>query len=270
MQASYNGKEIKPTGNFDDLVEIMYILRRECPWDRKQTHESIKDLMVEEIYEAIEAIDNQDMEDLKKELGDILLHVVFHSEMADQSGRFSIKDVIREIQDKLIRRHPHVFAQAEAGDSAAVKKTWESLKMQEKERKSVLQGVPQTLPGLIRAQRMQEKAGAVGFDWKKWKEAWKKLVEELQEFKTAADEQSPDELKDEFGDVLFSVVNVGRLLGLDAEDSLRMTNNKFQHRFKYIEDKLSQQGLSPKDVTLEQMDRLWEEAKSVDENRTPE
>ncbi len=270
MKASYDGKEIKPTGNFDDLVEIMYILRRECPWDRKQTHESIKDLMVEEIYEAIEAIDNKDMDDLKKELGDILLHVVFHSEMADQSGEFSIKDVIREIQDKLIRRHPHVFAETDAGDSEAVKKNWESLKMQEKERKSVLQGVPKTLPGLIRAQRMQEKAGAVGFDWKKWKEAWVKLEEELQEFKNEADDQSPEQLKDEFGDVLFSMVNVGRLLGLDAEDSLRLTNNKFQQRFEYIEEKLSSKGLNPKDVSLEEMDKLWEEAKSLDVNRTPD
>lgn len=269
MKASYNGKEIKPTTRFEDLVEIMYILRRECPWDRKQTHGSIKDLMVEEIYEAIEAIDQNDMEDLKKELGDILLHVVFHSEMADQAGNFSIGDVIHEIQDKLIRRHPHVFSQVEAGDSDEVKKNWESLKMQEKERKSVLQGVPKTLPGLIRAQRMQEKAGAVGFDWKKWKQAWTKLEEELREFRQATDAQTPDQVKKEFGDVLFSMVNVGRLLGLDAEDSLRLTNNKFQQRFEYIEEKLSQRGLSPKEVSLDEMDRLWEEAKTMDDDQSP-
>ncbi len=263
MKTSYNGKEIKPSRSFDDLVEIMYILRRECPWDRKQTHESIKDLMVEETYEAIEAIDKNDMEALKKELGDILLHVVFHSEMADQEGNFNIGDVIEAIQDKLIRRHPHVFSETMAGDSDSVKQNWESLKMKEKERKSVLQGVPPTLPGLIRAQRMQEKAGAVGFDWKKWREAWKKLEEEMKEFKDAADHQTPQEAKDEFGDLLFSVVNVGRLLGLDAEDSLRQTNNKFQERFAYIESKLAEQNLSPSEVSLEEMDQLWDEAKSA-------
>ena len=263
MKASYNGKEIKPTRKFDDLVEIMHILRRECPWDRKQTHESIKDLMVEEIYEAIEAIDNDDKDSLKKELGDILLHVVFHSEMAEQEGYFSIGDVIQAIQEKLIIRHPHVFGDTQADDSDSVKQNWESLKMEEKERKSVLQGVPATLPGLIRAQRMQEKAGAVGFDWKKWREAWKKLEEELDEFKEAADHQTPEEAKDEFGDLLFSIVNVGRLLGLDAEDSLRQTNNKFQRRFNYIEKKLADRQLAPSQVDLAEMDKLWNQAKET-------
>ncbi|MEX0928232.1 MAG: nucleoside triphosphate pyrophosphohydrolase [Balneolales bacterium] len=255
-------KNIKPTDQFEDLVEIMTILRRECPWDRKQTHESIKDLMVEEIYEAIDAIDRQDQEDLRKELGDLLLHIVFHSEMASEKKHFTIRDVIYSIQEKLIRRHPHVFADTEAADSKQVTRNWESIKMKEGGRKSVLEGVPQTLPGLLRAQRMQEKAGAVGFDWKYWKEAWKKLEEELEEFREQVEAQNQEEARREFGDLLFSVVNVGRLLGLDAEDSIRMTNRKFQQRFEYIERKLAGKKLSPGEVSLEEMDKIWEESKT--------
>lgn len=261
MLATYNGKEIKPTHSFDDLVTLMAILRKECPWDKKQTHESLKDLMVEEIYEAIEAIDHQDMDELKKELGDILLHVVFHAEMATETDSFNIGEVIYGIQDKLIRRHPHVFAETVAGDSAAVKKNWENLKMQEKDRKSVLQGVPSNLPGLLRAQRMQEKAGAVGFDWKEWQPAWEKLQEELGEFREVLEDENQTKARDEFGDVIFSIVNVGRLLGLDAEDSLRQTNTKFQNRFTFIEEELAKIGKKPSEVSLEEMDELWEKAK---------
>ena len=263
MQASYKGKPIQPSRNFSDLVEVMSILRKECPWDKKQTHESLKDLMVEEIYEAIAAIDDGDMDELKKELGDILLHVVFHAEMASESNSFDIGDVIYGIMDKLIRRHPHVFSTIKADDADIVKKNWENLKMQEKDRKSVLQGVPSNLPGLLRAQRMQEKAGAVGFDWKEWKAAWVKLQEELDEFKDVVDEMDKQKAADEFGDVIFSMVNVGRLLGLDAEDSLRLTNTKFQQRFTYIEAELARQNKKPSEVSLEEMDVLWEQAKDL-------
>lgn len=254
-------KNRKPTDKFEDLVGIMNILRKECPWDRKQTHESIKDLMVEEIYEAIDAIDRKDYDDLKKELGDLLLHIVFHSEMASEKQRFNINDVIYGIQEKLIRRHPHVFENVEVSGSKQVTRNWESIKMKEGGRKSVLEGVPETLPGLLRAQRMQEKAGAVGFDWKYWEEAWKKLEEELEEFRVRVKEQNQEEARKEFGDLLFSVVNVGRLLNINAEDSIRLTNRKFQKRFEFIEQKLSQNMLTPENVTLEEMDKIWEESK---------
>lgn len=252
----------KPTRSFSDLVEIMAVLRKECPWDRQQTHESIKDLMVEEIYEAIEAIDNNNPEELKKELGDLLLHVVFHTEIARESGRFNIGDVIFGIQEKLIRRHPHVFDDVHADDPAQVVRNWEDLKMKEAERKSVLQGVPDTLPALIKAQRMQEKAAAVGFDWQTWQQAWPKLQEEIEEFRQAVETGIIEEKADEFGDLLFSMVNVGRLAGLNAEDCLRLTNRKFKYRFQHIENVLSDQGKSLKESSLEEMDRIWDAAKS--------
>lgn len=220
--------------------------------------------MIEEIYEAIEAIDNKDYDELKKELGDILLHVLFHAEMADEKKRFDIGDVVFGIQDKLISRHPHVFGNTEANDPETVTKNWESLKQKEKGRKSVLQGVPDNLPGLLRAQRMQEKAGAVGFDWKKWEAAWTKLEEEIDEFKSTLRNAIKEEQEKEFGDVFFSMVNVGRLAGLDAENALRLTNSKFKKRFTYIEQQLREKGLQPEMVSLEEMDTLWEEAKKFD------
>ncbi|MCH8488051.1 MAG: nucleoside triphosphate pyrophosphohydrolase [Candidatus Cyclonatronum sp.] len=252
-----------PSRKFDDLLRVMHILRNNCPWDRKQTHESIRDLMIEEVYEAIEAIDEGDMAELKKELGDILLHVVFHAEMAQESASFDMGDVIYAIQDKLISRHPHVFGDNDtvAGDSEVVKQNWEKIKQREQGRKSVLQGVPVHLPGLLRAQRMQEKAGAVGFDWQTWPEAWKKLDEEISEFREALETNDRDEQEREFGDLLFSIVNVGRLAGLDAENALRTTNNKFLRRFSYIEESLAKTGRKTSESTLEEMDALWEEAK---------
>ncbi|MDI6402618.1 nucleoside triphosphate pyrophosphohydrolase [Balneolaceae bacterium ANBcel3] len=251
-----------PTHSFSDLVEVMSILRRECPWDRKQTHESIKDLMVEEIYEAIEAIDNKDPVELKKELGDLLLHVVFHTEIARESGDFTMEEVIYGIQEKLIRRHPHVFDQVKADDPDTVVRNWEDLKMKEAERTSVLQGVPETLPALIQAQRMQEKAAAVGFDWKTWEQAWPKLKEEMEEFREAMESNDASEMKKEFGDVLFSLVNVGRLAGINVEDALRLTNKKFKRRFQKIEEVLKERDIALKDATLEEMDEIWNTAKS--------
>ncbi len=253
-----------PSRSFSDLVEIMAILRKECPWDRQQTHESIKDLMVEEIYEAIEAIDSDDPVELRKELGDLLLHVIFHTEIARELGRFDIGDVIYGIQEKLIRRHPHVFSDTLADDSKTVVRNWEDLKMKEKERNSVLQGVPETLPALIKAQRMQEKAAAVGFDWQEWEQAWPKLIEELEEFRQVATKGSEKAKADEFGDLLFSLVNVGRLAGMSAEDCLRLTNRKFRFRFQHIEKVLAERGKLPKDATLEEMDEIWEAAKELE------
>lgn len=260
--SSRDYSSIKPTNKFDDLVNIMTILRKECPWDRKQTHESIKDLMVEEIYEAIDAIDTGNLTELKKELGDLLLHIVFHAEMASESKSFTIEDVIFGIQDKLIRRHPHVFGEPQNLSAEKVLSNWEKLKMNEKDRKSVLSGVPDTLPALLQAQRMQEKAGGVGFDWKEWEPSWVKLEEELNEFKETIRSGDKGLQAKEFGDVLFSMVNVGRLLKLNAEDSLRMTNKKFKSRFTYIETELAKKGLRPDQVNLEEMDKLWDEAKT--------
>lgn len=253
---------IRPSNKFEDLVKIMTILRKECPWDRKQTHESIKDLMVEEIYEAIDAIDSGNLSELKKELGDLLLHIVFHAEMASETDSFTIDDVIFGIQEKLIRRHPHVFGEPQKLSAEKVLSNWEKLKMDEKDRKSVLSGVPDTLPALLQGQRMQEKAGGVGFDWKEWEPSWVKLEEELTEFKETIRSGDTVAQSKEFGDVLFSMVNVGRLLKLNAEDSLRLTNKKFKSRFTYIETELAKKGLRPDQVSLEEMDRLWDEAKS--------
>lgn len=251
---------MKPSRKFEDLVKLVAILRKECPWDRKQTHESIKDNLIEEAYEAIEALDNQDYDEFKKELGDLLLHVVFHSRMATETETFDMGDVIHTLMEKLIRRHPHVFGDTEVDGEGQVSENWENIKLKEG-KKSTLDGLPAHLPALIRAQRMQEKAANVGFDWPEWKLAWEKLDEELQEFKQALEGNDPEELSDEFGDVLFSLVNVSRYFELNAEDSLRKTNSKFEQRFRYIEKRLKEQDKALKDATLEEMDVFWNEAK---------
>ncbi len=253
---------MKPTRNFDDLVSIIKILRKECPWDRKQTHESIKDNLIEEAYEAVDAIDQKDFDELKKELGDLLLHIIFHSRMATESGHFDIEDVIYSIQEKLIRRHPHVFGDAVAGTEQEVAENWETIKMKEG-KQSVLDGMPVHLPALIRAQRMQEKAANVGFDWPEWSQVWDKLEEEIAEFREALQDGSQEKKEEEFGDVLFSLVNVGRFFDIASEDSLRQTNRKFESRLRYIEMKLAEEGKSLVDATLEEMDIYWEEAKTV-------
>lgn len=252
---------MKPSRRFEDLVELVQILRKECPWDRKQTHESIKDNLIEEAYEAVDAIDQQDYDELRKELGDLLLHVVFHSIMANEQDRFQVEDVTYSIMEKLIRRHPHVFGDVEVEGEEEVAQNWEAIKMKEG-KESVLDGVPRHLPALIRALRMQEKAANVGFDWPQWEDTWEKLEEELHEFKEAVEVGDKHNKEDEFGDLLFSLVNVGRFFDLNAEDSLRLTNNKFEERFRYIEEKLAENGQKPDDVSLEEMDRYWEEAKS--------
>ncbi|WP_445664816.1 nucleoside triphosphate pyrophosphohydrolase [Fodinibius sp. AD559] len=252
----------KPTRNFNDLVEIVQILRDECPWDRKQTHQSIKDNLIEEAYEAVEAIDNEDFEELEKELGDVLLHVVFHSRMAEQTDIFAISDVIYSIQEKLIRRHPHVFGDEVAKDEKQVAENWESIKMKEG-KKSVLEGIPKQLPALIRAQRMQEKAANVGFDWPEFSQVLEKIEEELQEFKEVLEEGDSEKSREEFGDLLFSLVNAGRFFDLNAEDSLRSTNKKFIQRFQYIEEQLDQENKTLSDATLEDMDKHWNQAKKT-------
>lgn len=252
---------MKPSREFADLVELVAILRKECPWDRKQTHESIKDNLIEEAYEAIDAIDKQDFEEFKKELGDLLLHVVFHTKMAHEKDLFEIGDVIYTLMEKLIRRHPHVFGDTEVNNEGEVAENWENIKLKEG-KESTLDGLPKHLPALIRAQRMQEKAANVGFDWPEWHQAWEKLDEELKEFKDILEQDDPEKSADEFGDVLFSLVNVARFFDLVAEDSLRRTNAKFEQRFRFIEQKLKENGKTVKDSSLEEMDKYWNQAKS--------
>lgn len=254
---------MKPSRKFEDLVKLISILRKECPWDRKQTHHSIKDNLIEEAYEAVEAIDNNDMDELRKELGDLLLHVVFQTKMATETNSFDIGDVIYSISEKLIRRHPHVFGETVADEENQVAANWEAIKLEEG-RESILDGVPKHLPGLIRAQRMQEKAANVGFDWAEWQLAWKKLNEEIDEWREAVENQTAKEQQEEFGDLLFSMVNVGRLLDLNAEDAIRGANRKFNDRFQYIEKSLKEQNRSIVEASLEEMDELWNEAKIKD------
>lgn len=251
---------MKPSRKFEDLVELVAILRKECPWDRKQTHLSIKDNLIEEAYEAIEALDAGDFDEFEKELGDLLLHVVFHSNIASETETFEIGDVIYTLMDKLIRRHPHVFGEVVVKGENQVAENWENIKLKEG-KKSTLDGLPAHLPALIRAQRMQEKAANVGFDWPEWRQAWDKLEEEIQEFKDTLVEKDIEKSADEFGDILFSMVNVARYFNLVAEDSLRKTNRKFEHRFRFVEEKLKEQGKALKDATLEEMDAFWEQSK---------
>lgn len=246
---------------FDDLVNIVKILRKECPWDKKQTHQSIKDNLIEEAYEAVEAIDNNDFEELKKELGDLLLHVIFHSRMATETDDFEIDDVIESIQEKLIRRHPHVFGNTQADDEQQVAENWEAIKMKEG-KESVLDGMPAHLPALIKAQRMQEKAANVGFDWPEVDQVWEKLDEELGELREALNSGNQQKSEDEFGDFLFSLVNIGRVLNLNSEDSLRLTNRKFEQRFRYIEEQVLASDKKISEVSLQEMDHYWEEAKN--------
>ncbi|RNC79680.1 MAG: nucleoside triphosphate pyrophosphohydrolase [Balneola sp.] len=251
---------MKPSRDFEALVELVAILRRECPWDRKQTHYSIKDNLIEEAYEAIEALDEGNFDEFKKELGDLLLHVVFHSNIASESDTFEIGEVIYTLMEKLIRRHPHVFGEEVVKGEDQVAENWENIKLKEG-KKSTLDGLPNHLPALIRAQRMQEKAANVGFDWPEWEQAWEKLNEELGEFRDTLSTNDSEKTADEFGDVLFSLVNVARYFDLTAEDSLRKTNRKFERRFRFIEEKLKGRNKNLKDATLEEMDELWEISK---------
>lgn len=249
-----------PSEKFEDLVTLVQILRKECPWDRKQTHQSIKDHLVEEVYEALDALENDDFEEFKKELGDLLLHVVFHSVMAKEQEHFSIDEVIYSLMEKLIRRHPHVFSNVQVQDEKNVSENWEMIKKKEG-KKSTLDGLPKPMPALIRAQRMQEKAANVGFDWPEWEQAWEKVNEEIEEFRETLRSGHREEQSNEFGDVLFSLVNMGRIFGLQAEDSLRKTNRKFEQRFRYIEEQASKENRPLKELSLEEMDQHWEDAK---------
>lgn len=248
---------------FAQLVEIMARLRSTegCPWDREQTHQSLRPYLLEETYEVLEALDQQNDAELCKELGDLLLQVVFHAQIAGESGSFTLGEVIAGITEKLIRRHPHVFGEEKVNSASEQHALWEKLKKAEG-KISVLDGVPTALPALQRAQRLQQKAGAVGFDWENVAQVLEKLRSELLELETAHHVDNPQQLEDEFGDVLFSIVAVARWLGLNAEDALRRACDKFSRRFRFVENKLAAGGGSFEHASPEKLDALWEEAKA--------
>ena len=249
------------TGNkFEDFVAIVERLRNECPWDREQTNDTIKSATIEEAYEVVEAIDNKDYSELKKELGDLLLHVVFHTVIAEESNYFKINDVIDSIQEKLIRRHPHVFGDKKVSGTEEVLANWEETKLSEG-REFLLDGIPELLPGLQRAHRLQEKASKVGFDWERKEDVWKKVIEEIEEMHQSVTEGTHDEIENEIGDVFFAMVNYSRFLGVNPENALRRTNKKFINRFKYVEKKIAESGKKLTESTLEEMDKYWEESK---------
>jgi MazG family protein len=247
---------------FQKLYEVMRKLRVECPWDKEQTHDSIKGATLEETYELLEAIDQKDYNELKSELGDLLLHVVFHSTIGEDNKTFTTEDVIDSITEKLIRRHPHVFGDVVVKDSKEILKNWEEIKLAEG-RDSVLEGVPKQLPGLARAYRLQEKASKVGFDWEKKEDVWKKVIEEIEEMHEMERSGNQVKLEQELGDVFFALTNYARFLGINPENAIRTTNEKFINRFSYIEKKVKGLGKSISESNLEEMDKFWEESKRV-------
>ena len=246
---------------FGRLLDIMDTLRAECPWDKKQTLESLRHLTIEETYELADAIEENDLQEIKKELGDLMLHMVFYSKIGSEKGAFDVADVLNAVCDKLIHRHPHIYGDVEAATEEEVKANWEAIKLKEKGTQSVLQGVPRGLPALVKAIRIGDKARGAGFDWDEPQDVWDKIKEELGEFESAQKTGNQEEIESELGDVLFSIVNFARLSNLDPELALERTNKKFIYRFTYMEKKARDQGKSLNEMTLPEMELLWNEAK---------
>lgn len=244
------------------LLDIMDDLREKCPWDKKQTLESLRHLTIEETYELGDAILNNDLSEIKKELGDLLLHIVFYAKIGSEKNSFDMADVANEICDKLIHRHPHIYGDVVVANEEEVKQNWEKLKLKEG-KKSVLEGVPKGLPALVKASRIQDKAKGVGFDWEEPQQVWDKVQEELAELRHEIDKGSHDKIEAEFGDVLFSMINYARFLNVNPEDALERTNKKFIKRFQYLEGKAAELGKPLADMTLAEMDVFWEEAKRL-------
>ncbi|MEM9820978.1 MAG: nucleoside triphosphate pyrophosphohydrolase [Bacteroidota bacterium] len=245
---------------FARLLNIMDELREQCPWDRKQTFQSLRNLTIEETYELADALLEEDLDEIKEEIGDLMLHMVFYAKIADEKKAFDIADAIHAVCNKLVNRHPHIYGDIEVKDEEEVKKNWEQLKLKEG-KKSVLAGVPKSLPAMVKAYRMQEKTKQVGFEWENSEQVWAKVEEEMREFKdTLEEEQSMVRQEEEFGDVLFSLVNFARFQGIDPETALERVNQKFKKRFEYIEAKAPK---SLMEMTLEEMDALWNEAKKT-------
>ena len=250
---------------FDRLLTIMDELREKCPWDKKQTLQSLRHLTIEETYELGDAILDNNLQEIKKELGDLLLHLVFYAKIGSETGDFDIADVANSISDKLINRHPHIYGDVIVENEEEVKQNWEKIKLQEG-KKSVLQGVPVSLPALVKANRIQDKVAGVGFDWEEPGQVWDKVQEELSELQEEVQSGNLDRMEAEFGDVLFSMVNYGRFLNINPENALERTNKKFLKRFQYLEQKATEMGKSLKDMTLAEMDIFWEEAKKLPAN----
>jgi len=248
---------------FDRLLTIMDELRAQCPWDKKQTMETLRHLTIEETYELGDAILDNDLEEVKKELGDVLLHIVFYAKIGSETNDFDIADVCNGICEKLISRHPHIYGDVKVENEEDVKRNWENLKLKEG-KKSVLEGVPNSLPALVKANRIQEKVAGVGFDWEQPEQVWEKVQEELNEFKAEVASGDKNAMESEFGDVLFSMVNYARFLKINPENALERTNKKFSKRFKYLEEKAAAMNKQLKDMTLAEMDVFWEEAKHSD------
>ncbi len=256
-----------PSSAFERLLNIMNTLREECPWDKKQTFESLRHLTIEETYELSDAILDGDKEEIRKELGDIMLHLVFYARIGSETNCFTITEVLNGICDKLISRHPHIYSDVVVENEDDVKKNWEQLKLKEGN-KSALSGVPSSLPALIKASRIQEKARGVGFDWEEKSQVWEKVEEEMQEFKaefnaTTKEAINKEKAEAEFGDLLFSLINYARFVGINPEDALEKTNKKFIKRFQYLEKKSEELGKNLKDMSLSEMDVFWNEAKMM-------
>lgn len=249
------------TRKFQDFFEVVVRLRKECPWDSVQTHQTLSQLMIEEVYEATDAIEKKDYQDLKKELGDILLHVVLNAIIAEETNTFTMTEVLTSITKKLIERHPHIFSDVKVNSVDEVKQNWEALKLKEG-RTSVLEGVPDALPALLQAYRIQEKVASIGFDWQNRTQVWKKVEEEIREIK-AVPVDNKDELEAEFGDLLFSLVNYARHSGISPEGALSRTNRKFKRRFEHVEKRMKETGREWHQTSLQQMDLFWDEAKGL-------
>ena len=247
---------------FDRLLTIMDELREHCPWDQKQTMETLRALTIEETYELGDAILDKDLQEVKNELGDLLLHIVFYAKIGSETKDFDISDVINSICEKLIHRHPHIYSDVEVKDETEVKQNWENLKLKEG-KTSVLQGVPKSLPALVKASRIQEKVAGVGFDWEHPEQVWEKVEEELGELKSEIENKNQDAIENEFGDVLFSLINYARFLDINPENALERTNKKFIKRFQYLETKAKTLQKSLSEMTLAEMDVYWDEAKKL-------
>lgn len=250
---------------FSRLLEIMDELRLKCPWDKKQTLESLRYLTIEETYELSDAIIDEDLDSIKKELGDLILHIVFYSKIGSEKNAFDIGDVLESINNKLIERHPHIYGDEKVATAKDVKDNWEKIKIQKEGRKSVLGGVPRSLPPLVKAYRMQEKASGVGFDWESDQQVWDKVEEELGELKEEVAKAENGRMEEEFGDLLFALVNYSRFIEVNPEDALEKANMKFKRRFQYLEEHIKKDGKSLFDMSLAEMDVYWEEAKKVEQ-----
>ena len=245
---------------FNRLLDIMDELREKCPWDKKQTLQSLRHLTIEETYELADAILDNDLSEIKKELGDVLLHIVFYAKIGSEKQAFDIADVTHSICDKLIERHPHIYGDVEVANEEEVKQNWEKLKLKEG-KKSVLEGVPKSLPALVKASRIQEKVAGVGFDWEEPHQVWEKIQEELEELNTEIQNNSQEKIEKEFGDVLFSMINYARFIGVNPENALEKTNKKFINRFQFLEKEASKIGKQLSEMTLAEMDVFWEASK---------